>query len=522
MTERDAFMQAILANPDDDAPRLIFADWLEEHGDPFRAEFIRVQCRLAQMDEFDPEREALEERETALEEAFGGIWQLEIPATVRYDRVFFRRGFVGLVMLEVADWLAEPGRWETLTPIEGYAFRDSSQDAKESLPALAASSALARLRWLSLLVPEDEGARTLTASPHLGRLEALELADSGMGDDGARFLARANWPRLRTLDLTNNQIGGRGWTVLLEPAVLPSLRRLELSYNQPSTDSVEALARHPGTSRLQSLGLQGLEMGPAGAAILAASPHTNGLRSLELACNNLGDTGVLAIAESRELAGLIKLDLYRNGVGAAGAAALAQSQGLHQLRDLRLARNSSLGVRGIRNLLHSDRALRRLDLTDCRLGDEGVKVLARSAALANLSHLDLASNQITDEGAKFLARSKHLRHLRLLNLSGNRIGDAGVAALARSAMVQSITCLTLDGNRIGLKGVRALARSPNLARLRRLDLWNNPIEDRSALALARSKALPESPLFVLDIRGQHSFGSRAEQALKDRFGTGVR
>ncbi len=48
-TDRDAFMAAILAAPDDDLPRLVFADWLDEHGEPERAEFIRVQCELARL-----------------------------------------------------------------------------------------------------------------------------------------------------------------------------------------------------------------------------------------------------------------------------------------------------------------------------------------------------------------------------------------------------------------------------------------------------------------------------------------
>ena len=47
MTHDDAFLQAILETPDDDTPRLIYADWLDEHGDVARAEFIRLQCRLA-------------------------------------------------------------------------------------------------------------------------------------------------------------------------------------------------------------------------------------------------------------------------------------------------------------------------------------------------------------------------------------------------------------------------------------------------------------------------------------------
>lgn len=46
MTESH-LLAAILAAPEDDAPRLIYADWLEEHDQPERAEFIRVQCALA-------------------------------------------------------------------------------------------------------------------------------------------------------------------------------------------------------------------------------------------------------------------------------------------------------------------------------------------------------------------------------------------------------------------------------------------------------------------------------------------
>jgi uncharacterized protein (TIGR02996 family) len=46
---RDDFLRAVLAAPDDDTPRLAFADWLDEHGEPERAEFIRVQCRLARL-----------------------------------------------------------------------------------------------------------------------------------------------------------------------------------------------------------------------------------------------------------------------------------------------------------------------------------------------------------------------------------------------------------------------------------------------------------------------------------------
>jgi uncharacterized protein (TIGR02996 family) len=47
VSDREAFIAAVIARPDDDLPRLVFADWLDEHGEPEWAEFIRVQCKLA-------------------------------------------------------------------------------------------------------------------------------------------------------------------------------------------------------------------------------------------------------------------------------------------------------------------------------------------------------------------------------------------------------------------------------------------------------------------------------------------
>lgn len=48
--EYKGIYQEILGNPDDDVPRLIAADWLEDNGHPQRAEFIRVQIQLHNLD----------------------------------------------------------------------------------------------------------------------------------------------------------------------------------------------------------------------------------------------------------------------------------------------------------------------------------------------------------------------------------------------------------------------------------------------------------------------------------------
>lgn len=46
ISDGPALLDAILADPEEDTPRLVYADWLEEHGQGERAEFVRVQVEL--------------------------------------------------------------------------------------------------------------------------------------------------------------------------------------------------------------------------------------------------------------------------------------------------------------------------------------------------------------------------------------------------------------------------------------------------------------------------------------------
>lgn len=87
MPDAAPFLAAIRAAPDDDAPRLIYADWLDEHGQPERAEFIRVQCELAR-------RESPELRKRESELLAGRRDELAEPLTAPGLQFRFWRGFV--------------------------------------------------------------------------------------------------------------------------------------------------------------------------------------------------------------------------------------------------------------------------------------------------------------------------------------------------------------------------------------------------------------------------------------------
>src|SRR5438094_10585721 len=69
----EAFRRAIRENPDDDMPRLAYADWLNEREDP-RGEFLQVQCELARSPREDLRRAELLDRQQELRGQYGRAW----------------------------------------------------------------------------------------------------------------------------------------------------------------------------------------------------------------------------------------------------------------------------------------------------------------------------------------------------------------------------------------------------------------------------------------------------------------
>lgn len=123
MNDGDALLAAIIANPEEDTPRLMYADWLTEQGQHDRAEFIRVQCGLANSDPFAPSTKAMLEREERLWSQPDPWGRLNIPDACRWqigiidpdsfgrdpdghNHLLVRRGFVKSVRCTAADWLA--------------------------------------------------------------------------------------------------------------------------------------------------------------------------------------------------------------------------------------------------------------------------------------------------------------------------------------------------------------------------------------------------------------------------------
>lgn len=331
------FLDEILANPADDAPRLAYADWLKENGQPARADLIRVQCELARREEDAPGQQKRRQREKALLKKHAAEWNANLPEWVRVGGRF-RRGFVAAVVTDLETFLKHGGAVVKVTPLEGLEMNSSIGDkgakalakcphaagltelrlgwsgiTAQGAKALAGSPYLTRLRVLDLINNHlgDEGLKALAAAPQLAGLTYLDLCTNDVGLAGLKAVQAAGW-RLTTLRLANNELGTKATAFLAGMSCLAALTLLELSDCGIDAEAMKALAASPHLSNLRFLGLAGNPIQGAGAVALAGAPTFANLTQLEVYSCDLDDEAALALARSPHLSGLKSLSVHSN------------------------------------------------------------------------------------------------------------------------------------------------------------------------------------------------------------------
>jgi len=131
MSDERAFLTAILERPDDDARKLVYADWLEERGDP-RGEFLRAVLRSRQ------ERTVTAEQAQRHRDLAAGLAELRAE--------------------EAQAWLADRGnapenreRQRRIRALEGQ-MADLSRELGQPIPAhLQALAASCDPNWLAVV-----------------------------------------------------------------------------------------------------------------------------------------------------------------------------------------------------------------------------------------------------------------------------------------------------------------------------------------------------------------------------------
>jgi uncharacterized protein (TIGR02996 family) len=293
---RAAFLADIRAAPDDDAPRLIYADWLQDHGDPDRAEFIRVQCELARLDTSAKRRTTLARREKKLLTANQTRWT---------EGAFL-------------EWLKHPEA-ECPDPythkvckvmaraVEARLAQDATddEDERERLDRELdkCGNALARQRMVEhqARLPLFENCEFRRGFPDSVTIPELMLPDfaTAIRDLGViRHLAVQVDPE----DSTSDQLVGR----VIACFDVPRLRTLHV-FAVEDMEAFDMVAAWPGAEELTHLEFGFITDVPGDdiLRVLAASPYLRKLELLHLyLCESCTEAGVQALIDSPNLPAL--------------------------------------------------------------------------------------------------------------------------------------------------------------------------------------------------------------------------
>jgi len=535
MSDEAALLKAIIAHPDDDTPRLMYADWLDENtpdkkpspaaGPSARAEFIRVQCRLAQWPYDDPDYPELLERERDL-----GTWinthnpQLaervpELPDDLDWYGNFdpaewpqVRRGFPDEAefmdydsdepeknVTTIADALKEAFANTTIrslsledalgAEIAGLVKRPvvaglrglrlgylDDDETIKAIRAIATSAHLSGLRRLLLEFPVDgEHSQLLAKATGLGSLDTLEVDSAGR--DGMKILASGRW--FRNLRVLSIWLGGNvAMKSLAELPSMPNLVLLRLNgIGSPSQTSIRKFAASDSFPQLAHLAIDSTErLSPELITLLARGSWP--LRHLRIQGIAVRKAGAEALANAPFAETLRVLELDDCEITAGGVAALAASEKLAGLKHLALL-NNPVGPSGLTAIASSPylRGLRSLNLSTAHnakvpLDARSVQNFLGALEMPDLRHLDLNKLPVGIRGARTIAEGASFANLTLLHLDECGIGEKGAKAIVESATLGNLVTLNLNANGTG-KSVSRLGDPKVLPRLAECNLYRN-------------------------------------------------
>jgi uncharacterized protein (TIGR02996 family) len=329
----DDLRAAVVASPDDDAPRLVYADWLIERGDP-RGELIRLQC--------ERQGEALRHE----------LWQTvagELAPWTSEDGI--RRGFVESLAIPMGELAARGAAILATHPIRELRFTDARFTHVE-LAAAVSAGPLVHLRALHVGAPStdprgpNDAPLAVLARGPLTELRRLHLEQVGASaHDWAHLTSTLDAPELEEVHLEDVRASAAAYAGLADGDRFPRLRRIvERVYVclddrcQPRlAEAFEALAARPGferlavarhalsdealapffapgaAARLRTLVAIDSQLTDSSATAMAASPHLAALEELVLAACRLSVQGMRHLLTSPHLTGLRRLAISPRG-----------------------------------------------------------------------------------------------------------------------------------------------------------------------------------------------------------------
>jgi uncharacterized protein (TIGR02996 family) len=414
MSAPNPFLAEVVDHPEDDVARLVYADWLDEHGDA-RGSFIRAQCELASLSETDAAyHDALQAQEQLLAQ-FRPQWVAELQQDLKKSA--FRRGFIEDVTLLASSLVKDNGHLLELAPIHWLRLNR----VKGKGPALAALPAMSRLRGLDIsgLVIPPEDLLAIFNSPHLTNLVRFRCKNynSELDEDIAKGIVDSGLhQRLQHLDLKLADALQTLFTVEFPELVELILERLDFHSDYKTLTYIHA-------PKLKRLSFKQVALKANEFAKLSVPWQS--MESLQIE-TELWDPGTMsALGALGAFDGLQELTLRFPVIAC---------QELHHLFD-----NSRLSQCRVLKLGNSKYPFE--DRNDTSLGSEAVPLIANSDQLAHLRELSI-SNLAAGQLAALVARPMRLQRLELHQ---STISRADVA-LANSPLRESLRWIGFSGS----------------------------------------------------------------------------
>lgn len=402
----DDFIEGIIANPHDDSARMVFADFLEEQGDP-RAEMIRLQYELAEMSPFDKRRDKLRKRELKLLKEHGCFGKIPPEADLLKSDGYVG-GFVDGIQITVTRFLRKQAEIFTQAPVRRVEMRGKSKKFHK----LNESPYLGNIAHLTLRGHDasDDNLIKLFTNPNLCNLSTLELYD-----------------RSTSYDADYQPLGGGFGATVIEAIAnaenLASLKHLRLYAWNAGEEACQKLLDSNVLSGLESLCITFAD--DVFLRELADSKTFQNLKALEVR-GTLSGHGIHSLQSGSSLQQLESLCISCGG-SRLGYDAFKISQPLPKLKHITI----SGGFPGeiLTDIISRYRKLETLDLSGNYIANEHVMTLSEDPILSQLDKLRLTANQIGYEGAKALAESPHRRKSTRLYLVSNPVGAKDIEKL---------------------------------------------------------------------------------------------
>jgi uncharacterized protein (TIGR02996 family) len=322
MTDGDALQRAVVANRDDDTPRLIYADWCDENGQPHRASFIRAQIESARAEPYSTAARLAKSRGDRFLNLHKKEWTRHLNGNF-VEEPRFQRGFISHVRVEPLSIASITALFD-VEPLQSFRFvraRDGERRTFLSLFEMPQLSQIHELELIELYDLEHDEYMALLTSPNLAGIRKLSLRGSAVQPSWfVEMWTSGAFPNLTSLDVADITNLGPSLLQAFNKATQRELKSFDATGIKIKSELLQQVLASPCLCNVEELklGFSGLpgQQGPLFELDIGWVIPWTRLVLLDLSGQLLGDDAVRAIAFQDEARALRWLGLANNDLGA--------------------------------------------------------------------------------------------------------------------------------------------------------------------------------------------------------------